>query len=288
MFVDHLAGIIPLAYQKLDFTLPWQDYLIPIGKDYLVCDRAVQEAAMAGCDTIWIVGYPSMPPIVKHRITTQVLDPISVIRNEYDSRTSLKKIPVYWISLNKPDIGVRDSLAWSTMYGAMIARKTLAKLTEWVVPEKYFISLPHGITKLNEIRVNRDKISKTGKNIRFTHNGKSVLDDLPINYTVDGKDIEIGYNYLKNYGVGTSTSLSDARFVKNSEVLSLLPSVKNAEEINLESYFPVDNWENYCKYMASGMPLNTWYRRKQRSEPLPLGTQYKRLTEKEAEQAMGF
>ena len=31
----HLAGIVPVAGQKLDFNFPWHDCLQPINKDYL-------------------------------------------------------------------------------------------------------------------------------------------------------------------------------------------------------------------------------------------------------------
>ena len=32
----HLAGIVPIAGQKLDFDFPWHDCLQPINKNYLV------------------------------------------------------------------------------------------------------------------------------------------------------------------------------------------------------------------------------------------------------------
>ena len=51
----HLAGIIPVAGQPLEFNMPWHDSLMPIAPDYLALERSVVECAYAGCETIWIV-----------------------------------------------------------------------------------------------------------------------------------------------------------------------------------------------------------------------------------------
>ena len=51
----HLAGIVPIAGQKLDFDFPWHDCLQPINKNYLAAERAVLECAYAGCETIWMI-----------------------------------------------------------------------------------------------------------------------------------------------------------------------------------------------------------------------------------------
>ena len=51
----HLAGIIPVAGQPLDFDMPYPDVLLPVYRDYTIIEAAVVEAAHAGCDTIWIV-----------------------------------------------------------------------------------------------------------------------------------------------------------------------------------------------------------------------------------------
>ena len=51
----HLAGIIPIAGQKFDFNMDWNDCLMPIAPNYTLIDHAVYEWAYAGCETIWIV-----------------------------------------------------------------------------------------------------------------------------------------------------------------------------------------------------------------------------------------
>ena len=39
----HLAGIVPVAGQKLDFNFPWHDSCVAIAPDYLAVERAVVE-----------------------------------------------------------------------------------------------------------------------------------------------------------------------------------------------------------------------------------------------------
>ena len=60
----HLAGIIPVAGQPLDFNLPWHDSCVAIAPGYLAVERAVVECAYAGCEIqfgleeIWILDHP--------------------------------------------------------------------------------------------------------------------------------------------------------------------------------------------------------------------------------------
>ena len=60
----HLAGIIPIAGQDLDFNMPWHDCLMPIAQNYLAVERAVVECAYAGCETIWVVCHDDMQPLI--------------------------------------------------------------------------------------------------------------------------------------------------------------------------------------------------------------------------------
>jgi hypothetical protein len=36
----HLAGIVPVASQALDFDFPWHDSCMPISQNYLAIERA--------------------------------------------------------------------------------------------------------------------------------------------------------------------------------------------------------------------------------------------------------
>ena len=83
-FVDlnsfHLAGIIPIAGQPLDFEFPWHDCMTPIAANFLAIERAVLECATAGCETIWIVCPSDMQPLLKYRLGEMVQDPVWISR----------------------------------------------------------------------------------------------------------------------------------------------------------------------------------------------------------------
>ena len=64
----HLAGIVPVAGQGLDFNQIWPDCLTPIAPDFSLLEAAVAECAWAGCDTIWIICNDDIGPLVKKKI----------------------------------------------------------------------------------------------------------------------------------------------------------------------------------------------------------------------------
>ena len=72
--VFHLAGIIPVAGQPLDFDLPWHDSCAPIAPDYLAVERAIVECAYAGCETIWICSIPIWSLSARNIESTQKTD----------------------------------------------------------------------------------------------------------------------------------------------------------------------------------------------------------------------
>ena len=91
--IQHLAGIVPVGGKSLDFQMPWHDSLMPIAPDYLAVERAVYECALAGCETIWVVGHKGTTPLLRKRLQDFILDPTLVgLKMPY---RNLKKIPIY-------------------------------------------------------------------------------------------------------------------------------------------------------------------------------------------------
>ena len=81
----HLAGVVPIAGQALDFDFPWHDSMMPVGEKYLAIERAIQECAMAGCETIWVVCHMDTQAIVRERVGDWVYDPVSLGRGPLSS-----------------------------------------------------------------------------------------------------------------------------------------------------------------------------------------------------------
>ena len=64
----HLAGIIPVAGQPLDFNFDWSDCLMPLAPNYTAVERSVIECAYAGCETIWLVCNNDIAPLVRLQV----------------------------------------------------------------------------------------------------------------------------------------------------------------------------------------------------------------------------
>ena len=83
----HLAGIVPVAGQSLDFKMPWHDSLMPVAQDYLAVERAVVECAYAGCETIWVICHDNMQPLIRHRLGDYIQDPVwareKILKSQY-------------------------------------------------------------------------------------------------------------------------------------------------------------------------------------------------------------
>ena len=97
----HLAGIVPVAGQPLDFNMPWHDCLMPIAQNYLAVERAVLECAYAGCETIWVVCHDDMQPLIRHRLGDYVQDPVWVLRHfSLEKRGYRKPIPIHYVPIH--------------------------------------------------------------------------------------------------------------------------------------------------------------------------------------------
>jgi len=144
----HIPGIIPIAGIPLDFEFPWHDSMQPIAQDFLAVERAVLECATAGCKTIWIICPANIQPLLKHRIGEYVLDPyfygrsLRIKKYKVEGR---KYVPIYYVPAHPKDKDKRDSLVWSILYGAKIARNISVRLSKWMVPAKYYIAFPYGV-----------------------------------------------------------------------------------------------------------------------------------------------
>jgi len=202
MSAFHLAGIVPVAGQKLDFNFPWHDALQPIGKDYLAVERAVVECAYAGCETIWVVCNDDMQPLIRYRLGEYVQDPIFLNRRHHFGATQVhKQIPIYYVPIHVKDLGKRDCLAWSVLYGALTSYHISKKISKWVVPSKYYAAFPYGIYEPASVREHRKEIS-SHKRFYVTYRGKTVRDNEYLGFTFDEEDYKEYVRVIRREGTG--------------------------------------------------------------------------------------
>ena len=269
----HLAGIVPLAGEPLDFQFPWHDCMVPIAPNFLAIERAILECATAGCETIWVVCPSEMQPLLKHRLGEMVQDPIWISRkfDMYPSG-SRKEIPIYYVEIHPKDQNKRDSLPWSILYGAKISTKVCAGLSQWLVPNKYYVAFPYAVYPSQHLRKYRKEISKQGYFFLLTDKGDSVLDGHYIGFAFEASEIGKLTKYFWDIQTGKfdpSQPLSErregkfitkllpleerysGRFFKVKDIFNQIDLEKPTFKIEMEWYYDISSWDNLCKYLSS-------------------------------------
>ena len=261
----HLAGIIPVAGQDLDFGMPWHDALMPIAQNYLAVERAVVECAYAGCETIWIVCHDDMQPLIRHRIGDWVSDPVWEYRHmDTFPSESKKQIPIFYVPIRVRDKDKRDCLSWSVLYGALTAYKTAHMISKWISPTKYYAAFPYGMYQPWIVREHRKDISiKNG--FFLTYNGESVINGKYLSFTFTGEDFKRFRDHLREQATGKwktggpgvkseTLPMEDrysARFFKLEDVFGIASIKEKDKKLEVPWYFNLDNWEEYCYYISS-------------------------------------
>ena len=263
----HLAGIVPVSGQQLDFKMPWHDAMMPIAQNYLAVERAVVECAYAGCKTIWIICHDDIQPLIRYRLGEKIEDPVWSYRYaDPEPGKSRKAIPIFYVPIPVKDKDKRDCLSWSILYGAIAACKVSGGISKWLMPGRCYVAFPYGIYLPTILKEHRQKI--TNKNGFFlTCDGKTIKDGEYLGFTFRTAFVK---ELTKNFRKKATT-----RWVKprpEGEKMKMLPiderysgrffsleDVFDIVELDIEKdtvlevpwYFNVDNWEKWCYYISS-------------------------------------
>ena len=263
----HLAGIIPVAGEKLDFKFPWHDCMMPVGENILAIEQAILQCTYAGCETIWIVGYMGSQPLIRKRVGDSILDPNRIL-NLPNAYNLMKEISIYYVPIHPKDRDRRDCLAWSVIYGALRAFHISKTISSWVVPDKYFVSFPYGLLSTQSIFNSRSLISST-KNFYMSYGGKTIKDGEYLPFTFDKEDfkkfrrvIREGTGKYRNvvFDKETNRRIEAERIPTNEQYSARFFSLDKVfgcatlEGNNLaetEWYFSVDSWDKYLNFLSS-------------------------------------
>ena len=251
----HLAGIVPLAGLPLDFNMPWHDCFMPIAKDYLAVEHAVQECAMAGCETIWIVCHKDMQPLIRQRIGEWIFDPVTLY-SPVNGQQKQKRIPIFYVPIHPKDRYKRDCLGWSVLYGALTAYSISNRLSKWVIPDKYYAAFPYGMYDLEIIRANRSKFSSK-KTYRLTHQGRSIKNNNYLGFTFDAEDFKACRRVIRKEGThmrdpeGEKLPLQERYSAKNFSLDTVFKAAIIEGEIEIDWYHDIGSWNGYHNFMAS-------------------------------------
>jgi len=270
-----LAGVVPIAGEKLDYNFPWHDSMMPIGKNYLAVERSVYECAVVGCESIWIVCHKEMQSLIRHRLGDWISDPATSpgVKAHFVKFPSqhTKYIPIYYVPIHPKDRDKRDCLSWSVVYGAMRAFSLSKIISKWTVPDKYYVSFPYGVYDPTQLQKYRRDISSK-KEFRLSYRGETVRDGKYLSFTFDAEDwkkfrrvirsgtgkYEPGSYFDEEEGAikGNTLPVSERYSAKHfslQEVFGCL-SAQPHDDHEIDCYYGVDNWEDYCAYMSAEMP----------------------------------
>jgi len=214
-----------------------------------------------------------MQPLLKHRLGEAVQDPVWISRKQdlYPSE-SRKQIPIYYVGLHPRDQNRRDSFPWSILYGAKVARKVCLGLSQWVVPNKYYVSFPYAVYPSQHLRKYRKQISNIGNFFLLTDKGDSILDGYFIGFAFEASEVGklIQYFWHKQTGKYDPTqSVSErrhgkyftkllpdelrysGRFFNVKDIFSQLDPEKPTLKVEMEWYYDISSWDNLCVYLSS-------------------------------------
>lgn len=261
----HLAGIIPVSGQELDFGMDWHDSMMPIAPNYMAVERAVWECLWAGCETIWIVCGDDMSPLIRHRIGEWALDPVSVGRKDPRPSHTRRQVPIYYVPVRAKDVGKRDCLSWSVIQGVITAYSVSMRLSRWVAPERYYIAFPYGVYDPEILREHRTKISSS-RPFMLRHQGKTVKDNEYLGFTIGRDDfISARREIRKGTGRWSSAVMEDGIYPRaalpkeerySAKFFSLdkvFQSVIIEEEniVEVPWYYNISSWDDYCNFLSS-------------------------------------
>ena len=256
----NVAGIIPISGWKNSFDFPWPDYLQPIRQGMLAIERSVYECAYAGCDSIWVVCNDDMAPLVKKRLGDYVLSPrYFEEKNFVKSKDYHEKwIPIFYTPVSQKDRDRRDSLGWSVLHGALMAFQISDKMSQWVLPTKYFVSFPYGLYDPSIVRENRDSI-RGPKSFFLSYRNQTVRNGKYLSFTFFPGDWPKFKHHVKNQCTGGNRDIplqerwSSRNFtldkIFNIDVISM------DNKVEIPEYYSLDTWENLQQYYASELKI---------------------------------
>jgi hypothetical protein len=253
----HLAGIVPVAGQPLDFNFPWHDSMMPINIDYLAVERSVVECAYAGCETIWIICNDDMQPLIKHRLGEYIQDPVWVSRNYLVDRKGYQKpISIHYVPIHPRDRNKRDCLGWSVLYGAWTADRISSALSKWLRPDKYYVSFPYGVYDPEILRDFRKDISSK-KNTFLYYNDQTVRNGKYLGFTFGREEYQLLSKEVKEKSTGirnsdgTRLSIEERFSYRKFSIEEIFSSLeeKDVFGISLKEHYDINSWDKYCLYI---------------------------------------
>jgi hypothetical protein len=246
----NLAGIIPVAGQRLDYGVPWDDCMMPIAQDYLAIERSVAECLYAGCQTIWIVASIEQQPLIRHRLMERFHDPESFNRYRTGSNKREKEVCLYYIPILQRDYIRRNSIVWSSIFGVLNIKKMVGKISSLLVPEKYFISFPYGVYHPWEIKSCRKYLKQSKYQVMVRHDGRTAADGEYLGLTLTWEEAKHLERHLKDKAYNSEVKYA-AKSFSLKDVYEVLETTEDTIYCDIPEYHDTSSWEKYHDFLSN-------------------------------------
>ena len=252
----HLAGIIPIVSEPMDFCMDWHDCLMPLAPNFYAIERAVLECAYAGCETIWIVANDDTTPLVRHRLGDYIQDPIWIGRKNRFPSQSRKPIPIFYVPCPKEHENKDHCISWTILHGAQTAYTIGANLSKWYAPNRFYVSFCHGVYPTKVLRPVRREISRDS-NFALTFNDKSFATGDMLGFTFNIEDMNQAINMFREVDKsllwGEELENEKEYYRDNFTLDKVFEHVilYTNEGLELPWHYQIDSWASYCQFLAS-------------------------------------
>lgn len=246
----HLAGIVPVDGEALDFKMPWHDCMMPIAPNYTMIERAILECAWAGCETIWVVCPPTIMPLLKHKVGNFVYEPVkSYWLEDHPSLGKIQafeRIPIFYVSTLEKHIGKRDSLGFSILQGAYHAYYIGYKMSKWLLPNLYYVAFPYGIYHPKQLKKHRMAMMHEKNFLLTSKDGKTIKDGEYLGFTFTRSQFKQFRDIVKTKKPGPNPKIYTLDDIYGGD------TINEYEPIPILNYANAGSWKGYEKFISSG------------------------------------
>lgn len=236
--------------------MPWQDGLMPVAQNTTIAERAVLECLYAGCSSIVVVCDEDMQPLLKMRIGEFGLVP-HFHKNERPQ--FYKRCAIYYVSLHPKDLK-RAGTVWDILWGALSSNYLCHKFSDWLRPLKFYVAFPYSVIPYEQAALQR-KCLRSRKNLLFSYQGKTVRDNEYLGFSFDNYDLmvflqkikEIENEWRSKYNQAGKKINYGKMPTKNVSLEQIFGLARYPSDVvqELDWYYRLDSWEQYCRYLGS-------------------------------------
>jgi len=193
-------------------------------------------------------------------------DPVYYSRPRQFNSEERKEIPIYYVPIHPKDRDRRDSYGWSVLYGAYSAWKVAFKISQWITPDKYYVSFPMSVYDIYSVRAHRHLISHKTHNFFLSYDGETVKNNKPIAFTFTGDDFKqcrrsVNKQTTREYLPPSPNTqypsqkrpLNERWSARHFDFQTVFEQVSESEAttINLNWHYDISTWNGYADFLAS-------------------------------------